>query len=69
MCPTKVGKEQSTLPNVQHEDYKSRTPSELATAQRETRLVTARHADPADQAAAEYERGCHKLRRTPDCTP
>lgn len=28
----------------------------LAGAQQETRVVTARHADPADQAASEYER-------------
>ena len=28
----------------------------LATAQRETRFEAARHADPADQAASEYER-------------
>jgi DnaK suppressor protein len=28
----------------------------LATAEQETRASTARHADPADQAAAEYER-------------
>lgn len=28
----------------------------LATAQRETRVDAARHADPADQAASEYER-------------
>jgi hypothetical protein len=48
--PTEVGKEQSTLSTVQHEDYKSPMPSELesvlATAQRETRLVAARHANP-----------------------
>jgi hypothetical protein len=54
---------------TRHTDYKSPTPSELenvlATAQRETRVVTARHADPADQAATEYERDCHKLRRLP----
>ena len=29
---------------------------ELATAERDTREATARHADPADQAASEYER-------------
>ena len=28
----------------------------LATAEQETRVSTARHADPADQAASEYER-------------